>query len=311
MSHDNQLATLLQASLVADSLALPVNWIYDPEAIAGGVGRLTDIIAPPASSYHAGQPAGGQTHHGEQALVLMDSLADRHAFAGDVFIARWQAWWGHAKSYRDGATKATLANLAAGASPLDAGSESADLGGASRLAPLIVAMAQATEAELVMAARAQTAITHRAPAAIDAAAFIVRAVRAVLAGAAVPEALAAAAEARYAGLSIDKHLKAALATVGQDVTASVQALGPGCPVGGALPGAMAVALAYPNDLEGALIANAMAAGDSAARGLFLGMLLGAVPGAAVPERWLLRWLARQQVADFLAAQGVSSVPTGH
>jgi ADP-ribosylglycohydrolase len=44
---------------------------------------------------------------------------------------------------------------------------------------------------------------------------------------------------------------------------------------------------YENDLEPALIENVMAGGDSAARGMAVGMVLGAHLGRdAIPERWL-------------------------
>jgi hypothetical protein len=53
-----------------------------------------------------------------------------------------------------------------------------------------------------------------------------------------------------------------------------------------LPSSLYFALKYQNDLEGALIANANCGGDSAARGIVIGMLLGSVNGG-IPanHRW--------------------------
>ena len=46
-------------------------------------------------------------------------------------------------------------------------------------------------------------------------------------------------------------------------------------------------LKYKHSLEKALIANANCGGDSAARGIVIGMLLGAMHGSsAIPSRWL-------------------------
>ena len=64
-------------------------------------------------------------------------------------------------------------------------------------------------------------------------------------------------------------------------------VGKASPTEGALPGALYFALKYQNSLEDALIANAGCGGDSAVRGMVIGMLLGALhPLSAIPERWL-------------------------
>lgn len=64
-------------------------------------------------------------------------------------------------------------------------------------------------------------------------------------------------------------------------------IGKASPVEGALPASLYFALRYQDSLEKALIANANIGGDSAARGIVIGMLLGAVHGEeAVPARWI-------------------------
>ncbi|MEB3327774.1 MAG: ADP-ribosylglycohydrolase family protein [Candidatus Sericytochromatia bacterium] len=300
MSHPAH--TLVTASLVADALALPAHWVYDPAAIAARWGRLIELEAPPADSYHAGQLRGGQTHYGLQALLLLEAVAD----AGGRFDARawaeaWQGCWaGDPGAYADGATRQTLANMAAGADWLEAGSGSSDWGGAARLAGVVAATLDRSEEEAVGVAMAQTDVTHRDPVVIEAAAFWMRAVRAAAAGAPVAEALARAASAGYEVLPAGAMLAQAQEAAKLGAVAAVAALGPACGVAGALPSTMALALAHAGDLEGALIANVMAGGDSAARGLALGLLLGAAPGAEVPARWLAAWGARPRVEVALA-----------
>ena len=64
-------------------------------------------------------------------------------------------------------------------------------------------------------------------------------------------------------------------------------MGKASPTEGALPGALYFAMKYQDSLEEALIANAGCGGDSAVRGMVIGMLLGAFhPRTAIPERWL-------------------------
>ena len=291
-----RLATLLGASLLADALALPAHWIYEPEAIATRFGRIDTLLAPPEGSYHAGRPAGAQTHYGDQALVLMESLAAAGGFDAADFAARWRAMWDAYPGYRDGATRATLANLQAGQPAAEAGSGSGDLGGAARIAPLIVALANAPAEDQEAAALEQTMLTHRDLAVGDAAIFLTRAARLRLADVPLPAALAQAA----AGLALAAQVEAAAAAAPRGATAAVQALGPACGVQGALPATLAIALAHPDDLEAALIANVMAGGDSAARGLALGILIGAGGAAEVPARWRAGWLAAPRVEAFLA-----------
>lgn len=306
MPQPSRLATMLEASLVADALALPAHWVYEPAAIERSFGRVTEVVAPPATSYHASRPAGAHTHYGDQALTLMESLAPGKGFDAQVFAAKWRGMWADYPGYRDGATKTTLANLEAGMAAHEAGSTSSDLSGATRIAPMLVALADAPDEAVIEAVHAQTAMTHRDVEVSDAAAFLVRATRAVLGGASVPDAIAAAAQATYYALPVAQHLEAARAALKTgSVTEAVQALGPACGVSGAFPAMLAIALAHPDDLEAALIANVMAGGDSAARGLGLGMLLGAAQGAEVPARWRTAWLARPRVEAFLKAHGIA------
>lgn len=63
-------------------------------------------------------------------------------------------------------------------------------------------------------------------------------------------------------------------------------VGKASPTEGALPAAVYFSLKYKGDLEAALIANAGVGGDSAARGIVIGMLMGAEQGwASIPARW--------------------------
>jgi ADP-ribosylglycohydrolase len=293
------------ASLLADALALPAHWNYDPAAIEARWGRVTDLQAPPAGSYHAAQPRGGQTHYGVQALLLLEFLAARGGrFEAAPWLEVWRRYWASATdSYVDGATRQTLANLEGGADPLAAGSPSSDWGGAARIAGLVAATLAAPEAEALAAVMAQTSLTHRDPAVVEGAAFWTRAVRAVAGGAPVPEALAAAAAADYAALPAKNWLDRANGVAERGAVEAVATLGAACGIGGALPSTLAIALAHAEDLEGALIANVMAGGDSAARGLALGMLLGAAPGAVLPDRWLAAWVARPRVEAALTGLG--------
>jgi ADP-ribosylglycohydrolase len=75
----------------------------------------------------------------------------------------------------------------------------------------------------------------------------------------------------------------------------------------ALSSIFVILLQHGDDLETALIENVMAGGDSAARGLVLGMLLGAAHGRrAIPARWLESLDARPKAESFLKTVGLGS-----
>ncbi|KAL6759738.1 ADP-ribosylglycohydrolase-domain-containing protein [Haematococcus lacustris] len=77
-------------------------------------------------------------------------------------------------------------------------------------------------------------------------------------------------------------------------------VGKASPTEGALPGALYFALKYKDNLEEALIANAGCGGDSAVRGMVIGMLLGAVHGRqALPVRWMSGLRAAPHVTELM------------
>ena len=81
---------------------------------------------------------------------------------------------------------------------------------------------------------------------------------------------------------------------------AISKLGPACSISSALPSVLYLALKYEDDIENALTENAMAGGDNCARGLVLGMLLGAANGmTSIPNHWVENLKARTDLVDFL------------
>jgi ADP-ribosylglycohydrolase len=297
---------ILAASLLGDSLTLGAHWIYDPAAIATGWQPAGALNSPKPGGYHANEPAGGQTHYGHQALALMDSLTPD--WDPVRFMATWQALWDNDAIYRDGATRQTLAAVEAGKPVTAAGSASHDWGGASRMAALACFSLDASDDAACALVREQTRLTHQDPELIEAAAYWLRAVRLVYRGMSVSEALDAARDGTDPILPVAAMLRAAREAAPVGAIAAVAKLGAACSVTGALPATMALALIHPDSLEDALTQNVLAGGDSAARGLALGMLLGATPAGVIPARWLAGWQARARVEAHFANQPVAAHP---
>ena len=128
---------MVLASFVADSFALGVHWIYDTKEIEGRFGRVQHLLKPEKDSYHATKGVGEFTHYGDQALVLLESVAACTRFDLDHFSTSWRALFSNYRGYLDKATKGTVKNFAEGSPPTESGSTSTDLAGASRIAPLV------------------------------------------------------------------------------------------------------------------------------------------------------------------------------
>ena len=307
LSLRERYAGLLEASLVADALALGPHWIYEQDEIVAKFGRIADLQAPAAAEgYHVGKGRGDQTHYGDQVLVLMESLeACGGNFVMEDFARRWREFWNSSRAYRDHATKETLEHLEAGQGLTQAGSGSIELGGPGRIAPLLVALREEDTPLVIGAVRAQTALTHASPLALDAAEFITRVVFLLLRGISIPSALRTTANLPFKALPAADYLRQAEAVADLPAGEAVEELGQSCPLDKALPATMAILLRHGDHLETALVENVMAGGDSAARGLVLGVMLGAAHGQrAIPARWIEALQARARVVSFLETIGI-------
>lgn len=85
----------------------------------------------------------------------------------------------------------------------------------------------------------------------------------------------------------------------EDLAASAE-LGLTCHNPEAFPATLHYALRYPDDLTEALSANTLAAGDNSARGMLLGLLLGAAHGSeAIPSAWITGLQAHSEIEALL------------
>lgn len=280
---------ILITSLVADALSLGAHWIYSQQEIAGRFGTITGY-SDPATSYHPGKIAGDFTHYGDQGMVLLRSLALNGRFDLPSFANEWRAFWEspETQSYRDGATKATLANLRNGLPPAQAASPSNDIAGAARIAPLFLLNWKSND-DLIAAVRAQTSFTHGDPAVVEAAEFFARVTLAVQEGVAIPDALRAAAPLTAWNAIPGEWFEAALASSASATpdSAAAKAHGLTCHVPDAFPAICHLLLRHPDDVVAALTVNVEAGGDSAARGMIIGMVHGAKSnGTPLPKDWL-------------------------
>lgn len=294
---ENRKAAVLGA-FVADALSLGVHWVYNTSVIDKKFGRVEQYYDP-LTSHHKGKKAGDFTHYGDQMLVLLESVSSGGGFDATRFAEDWRSFFASYGGYVDKATKATLENMDAGQGLTESGSDSDDLAGASRLAALVPTYHDDLE-QLVYSARRQTAITHNDERVISSADFFARSVFAVLRGQSPTTAMEATLKAHFSDSPIAALVSMGLESRDRDTRETIAEFGQMCSVEAGLPGAVHLIARYADDFKAAMVENVMAGGDSSARGMLAGMVLGAAHGmAAIPERWKSEMAAGRQISMLL------------
>ena len=291
--------SMVLASFAADALSLGVHWIYNTNVIDKKWGRVENYIKPERPTYHPTKDLGEFTHYGDQTLVLLESVAGNGGFELNHFARHWQEFFKDYKGYFDGATKATLENIAAGKSAADAGSDSDDFAGAARIAPLAYCYRNDLR-EMVAAARAQAALTHNNLTVLETAEFFSRVVWQVLRGAAPTAAIEQVLGEGFDREPYTTWVKDGLNSRDTDTRQAMLDFGQMCEIEAAFPCTVHVIAKYEDNLKVGLIENAMAGGDSAGRGLIVGMILGAHLGMdAIPQKWLTELKSYQTILDLM------------
>jgi len=295
---DNKKAMVL-ASFAADSLALGAHWIYDTSAIKRSFGRVDSFLKPTSNSFHPTKGRGDFTHYGDQAFVLLESLAARGGFDLHDFSERWRALFETYQGYIDHATRVTLSRYAAEQGVEEAGSPSDDLAGASRIASLVYFHRNDLPG-LVKAAAAQTMMTHNDPATIKSAEFFARVAWQVLEGASPVDAMKTVSQESYEDSPLYNWVQVGIASKAMDSVEVISRFGQTCHTMEAFPGVVHLIARHEQDLKEALVASVMAGGDSAARGMMVGMVLGAHLGMdALPPAWLSELNKGEQILALL------------
>lgn len=295
----NTAQAMVVASFVADALALGAHWIYDVNQIDAKFGRMTDFQKPTPPTYHPTKARGDQTHYGDQALVLLRSVAACGGFEEEHFSRSWREFFRTYHGYFDGATKQTLKNMEAGLAGAQAASTSDDLAGASRIAAIAYRYRKEPD-RAAENARRQAALTHNSPPVLAAAEFFSRLACRVLQGVRPIEAMQQEAAEKRIAAPIAEWVRAGIASRSEDTRSAIGRFGQMCEISAAFPATIHLIAAYEDRLEEGLIQNVMAGGDSAGRGLLVGLVLGAWGGrAALPDRWLSGWAAADEINSLL------------
>lgn len=287
----------IYGALVADAFSLSGHWVYESDAIKEKFPQL-ERFYDPMTDYHGTKGAGDFTHYGDQCMWLLESITLEEEFSLASFSNRWKEYMAAYEGYVDGASKTSLMNLAAGKSALESGSSSQDFSVVGRMVPLSLLYCD-KQKELEDTAVLHTKMTHNSPHAIEATRFYSQLLYLVFQGYSPKNSVLAIYE-ESRDEKLKQWIKVALASVEHDSIDAIKSCGQSCNVNGGFPGTLHLILKYENDYSEAMRQNVYAGGDSAARGMAAGMILGAYNGLdKIPKAWIESLSSRNRIRDYL------------
>jgi len=286
---------MLLGSFVADALALGPHWIYDVNIIDDTFGDIKGIVAPPSGSFHKGKVKGDFTHYGDQMIFVLDYMKNNETFDIESFKVAWLKCMETFEGYMDHATKESIHHYKS--STEIGGSASDELGGVARMAPILYKYAL-EDKPFEEVAVLQTKLTHTGGDVLEMAKAIALLVDKVLKGKNPKEAIPEVAEAM--GGQIKAYIDEAIAHESVEPREMIASFGQSCSGKSAFPSVMYLLYKFSEDYEQALLENIGAGGDSAARAIVIGMVLGAHLGEEViPKEWINDTNKMKQVIDFV------------
>ena len=295
---------------VGDAVAVGTHWIYDLQELSAKFpGGIVGFENSQPGHYHEGRKPGDQTHYGDGALVLLESIAEVGGFDARAFGKRFVDTFGSPsyRGYLDHATKDTLENyrrFCETDSPdrydFQQGADDDQLAGASRLASLVARYWR--EPNLPELVEVATKVCQNNPTAIGYMKFHGLFLVELLFGRDIHRALNNA-QVRLdfvaPGLSpeIRQKIQQALGETFEEVTETTLRFGQACPLTQSFPSALHAFLKHSDDFETAILATLRAGGDNAGRSAMLGAWLGAHLGIdAIPRDWRSKLTAESRIS---------------
>lgn len=280
--ENSKLRGMLFGSFIGDAMALGPHWIYDLDKLERKFGDMVGITSPPIDSYHLGKTKGDFTHYGDQAYLLLDYLSSVNEFDIMEFKNIWLEFMKNYRGYKDHATKESIDFLSHGGKT---GSSSEELGGIARMAPLIYKYSRNNE-NIKKYLEEETSLTHNNKIVIDVGLFLEKLVFSILAGEEIEKAIGIAK--KYSPDYIIKMVEMAENKISKTSKEAIVEFGQSCGSTHAFPASIYFILKYKKDIFNGLKENCLSGGDSAARGMIIGMVLGAYLGEeGLPPKMVL------------------------
>ena len=274
-----RLKGMLFGAFVGDAYALSFNGVYDKEKFTQTADKLDHYLSPNKDSYNYGKRKGDFTHVGDQSLLLLKSIASESGFSIDAFKLHWLTYMRKYEGYIDSATKESLNILDNGTKK---GSSSDDLSGIARVAPLI--FYHFDDPDLSKSIELQTRLTHNSDFLCQIGFFIQDLLLELIIGKPFNQTLDVITfKYPEIGIIISKLNK----RLTEDTFTVVKDIGQSASSQFSFPAALYLLLKYKDDFQEAMKQNLLCGGDSASRGMVIGMILGATFGFSnLPTQWV-------------------------
>ncbi|MDH8677275.1 ADP-ribosylglycohydrolase family protein [Fusibacter bizertensis] len=286
-----RLKGMLFGAFVADAYALGLHWVYDTEKLSQEQDKLDGFITPSKGSFHFGKRRGEFTHYGDQSLLLLKSISSNNGFSLDVFKTHWLTFMSKYEGYMDHATKETLNTLD---DRTHFGSSSDELGGFARVAPLIYY--HFDDPLLKKYIEKQTRLTHNNDLVVNFSSFAVDLLLELIIGKPIIETIDKVSE-NYP--MIKDWVEMIKPRLSEDTVTVIKDIGQSCSSQFAIPATLYLTLKYHDNFEEAMKQNVLSGGDSAGRGMVVGMFLGASLGfSKIPPQWCQSLLAYDLINGF-------------
>lgn len=297
---------------IGDAACLGSHWIYNlaelqrtfPEGIKG-------FEAPAEGHYHRGKVPGDQTHYGDAALLLLESVAGLTRFDpvdfGSRFVERLSS--PEYTGYVDSASRGTLEAYQAYREEhpgrrfaFQNGADDDQLATASRLVPVV--LAHFCDARLFDIVAAATRVCQNNPRAIAYMRCHALILRELFSGRDIHSALHRVEkivdEWPGFGKEILRKIRGAFQLKHLRVTDATLQFGQSCPLICSFPASVHAVVKYPDRFSRAVLATAEAGGDSAGRASMIGAWIGAYLGQqGIPLAWRRRLNAGSRIEKCL------------
>lgn len=284
-----RLKGMLYGAFIGDAFALGTHWIYDTEKLKIEATEVDHYTDPAKNLFHSGKHKGDFTHYGDQSLLLLKSIATNKGFDINVFKTHWLTYMSKYEGYSDHATKESLQLL----DPVNnLGSSSDELGGIARIAPLL--FYHFDDKDLPRFIKEQTELTHNHQRLIEFGLFFEEWILDLIIG----KPLVASLEQHITDHpSIKPYYDAIKFRLKEDSVSTIKDIGQSCSSQFAFPSTLFLILKNQTNFMKAMQENILSGGDSAGRGMLIGMVLGASLGISQMPQHLIAELTEKSVIE--------------
>ncbi|WP_160143041.1 ADP-ribosylglycohydrolase family protein [Halanaerobium hydrogeniformans] len=263
---DKNRLSAIYLSLIGDAISLGSHWVYDTDkAKKHFPGRITEYTSPEIAKFHQGKKAGDFTHYGEQSFALLKSIYNNEGFELEKFREDWMEYIQENEMFMDHSMKDALQKFKGSDSLV--GTENVELGGLARSAPMFLDNSISKEDFL-----AQIHLTHNGEIVEQSSEYIYEVMEDILNGKDYRKAL-------LDNKDVNDYISELFENISSkdEVVKMADKRGQGCSTAQGFPIVLDVLLNYSDPVE-AFSVNIRAGGDTAARAMIIGMILGADQG---------------------------------